>query len=177
MEDRREEAAAPLAPPVPWPAVAGADAAMPQIAGALERSLLALEAQCARTSVAYFYPGLRALPGLEQVHKENYEVSYHLTTALGSARAIMAGERLPGYYGLVLACQKEALEHQQKAVRAWGQMLRAAAPALQPAVHHLGAFLHATARTLAEGYAWTTHAFGPGTAQALLAWVEQVAHS
>lgn len=175
MEERAVSALP--APPVSPAAVAGVDAAIRQIIAGLARAQLALEVQCARVSVAYFFPGLRELPGLQEAHKENYEVSYHLITAMGAARAIAGGERLPGYYGLLLSCQKEASEHQEKVLQAWGRMQRAAPQRLQAAVQHLGGVLQATARATGQVQAFTRQAYGAEVADALLVWVERAHHS
>lgn len=167
-------AAAPALP------VAPAHAA-PYLGRVTERLMAAhhsLELQCADASLGHFIPSVATLPGFRTLHRENYEVSYHLVTALGSLRRLLAGEWHPGFLALLVACQEAAAHHQARAAEAWGRMMAAAPrdPAVRGLLERLGGFLDLTAGHIAAARGITESLLGAATVQSLTAWVRQVHH-
>lgn len=158
----------PAGPQGPAQAVPGLD----EVLAALHRAHVSLSLQCAVASLGQYIPEMRRLPGYEELHRENYEVAYHLTTAIGSARRILAGARDPGYFAKLISCQRAAYEHQERAAAAF-QRLAAAAPAqLRPTVQRLGGYIQATTREIRRAIALTTAALGPRTINQLQEWAE-----
>lgn len=150
---------------------------MDEIFTALQRTYSELTLQCAVASLGHYVPAMRGLPGFEQVHRQNYEVSYHLTTGLGAARRILAGAREPGYFALVVACQQAAREHQNRAMQALRQMAAAAPADLAPLLQRLSGHMQATAGHLQRTAGLTQAALGQDVVQRLLAWSRSVRYS
>lgn len=169
-----------LAPPAPAPALPVAPArAAPYLGRVMERLMAArhsLELQCADASLGHFIPSARVLPGFRTLHRENYEVSYHLVTALGSLHRLLAGEWHPGFLALVVACQEAAARHQARAAEAWGRMMTAAPrdPSVRGLLERLGGFIETTAGHIAAARGITESLLGPATVQSLSAWARQV---
>ncbi|WP_156807361.1 hypothetical protein [Effusibacillus pohliae] len=97
-----------------------------QVLAHLQNSLYALEVQCSLSTQMELNPETKALPGLRDVDKHNYESSYHRTTAIGCLRRILAGERHPDVMGIMIRCMLEAEEHDVETGRAMDRMLRSA---------------------------------------------------
>lgn len=68
------------------------------------------------------------VPGFEQLDEENYEVAYHLATAIGAAERLLAGSREPGHIALLASCMAEVREHQRKVMEAYSRLSRSAPP-------------------------------------------------
>lgn len=170
---------APWQVPAPGIMVALAADGLRRILALLDAAWQALTLQCADASVGHFIPAIRTLPGFRDLHHENYEVSYHLATASGVARRLLAGEWHPGYLALLVSCQRAAAEHQARALRAYRQ-LRAAAPVgVLPAgllglLDRLGGMLETTAGHLHSAQVLTESLLGHEAAQALASWAQQV---
>lgn len=162
--------------PVALPMLVRAVPTVDDILMSLQRAQHDLSLQCAVASLGRFIPDLRGRPGYADLHRENYEVSYHLTTAMGAARRILAGSRDPGYFALLVTCQRAAQEHQQRAIAAYRRMTgavpAAAAAELRPLLQRLGGHLQATAGHLERGMGLTTAALGPETITRLVRWTE-----
>jgi hypothetical protein len=96
----------------------------------LQRSLFALEVQCSFATQMKLLEETKSLPGLRELHKHNYETSYHRTTALGCLSRIQNGERHPHVYGIMIRCMLESEEHDaasEKAVKKMKQFARGTA--------------------------------------------------
>lgn len=164
-----------------WPADAGDLSAMHweipahlrQIRDCLSAAWDALTLQCADASVGHFIPEVRGLPGFRELHRENYDVSYHLATALGSASRLLMGDRHPGFLALLASCQKEAAEHQEKAALAYRQMAAAAPDAVRHLLRRLGGMILSTSRQLEAARAMTLSLLGPATVQTLVERTEE----
>lgn len=160
--------------PVGVPVLVQTVPSMDDILAALTEAYDDLTLQCAVASLGHYIPAMARLPGFEELHRQNYEVSYHLTTAIGSARRILAGSREPGYFALVVTCERAAREHQQRAMEAF-RRLSAAAPAdLRPLLQRLHGHHQATMGHIQRAAGITTAAFGPGTMAQLIQWSRQM---
>lgn len=138
----------------------------------MDRAHNELALQCAVASLGHYIPAMRRLPGFEELHKENYEVSYHLTTAIGASRRILSGSREPGYFALLVSCQREAEEHQRKAVAAFRRLAAAAPAELAPVVQRLGGHMQATSGRIQRAIGLSLAALGPAPVAALVRWTE-----
>lgn len=158
--------------PVRTAALVRAVPTMDDILVSLHRAFDDLTLQCAVASLGHFIPQMRCLEGFEALHRENYEVSYHLATAIGAARHITAGSREPGYFALVVACQREAHEHQRKATAAYRRMAAAAPPSLLPLMQRLGGHIQATAGHVQRSIGLSVASLGPEQIAQLVRWTE-----
>jgi hypothetical protein len=158
-------AGAPVGAPVP---------SMDDILAALTRAYDDLTLQCAIASLGRYIPAMAGLPGFDELHKQNYEVSYHLTTAIGSAGRILSGVQEPGYFALVITCERAAREHQQKAIEAFRKLADAAPADLRPLLQRLHGHIQATMGHIQRALGLTTAAFGPESIAQLLEWSRRV---
>lgn len=162
--------------PVGVPVLARSVPTMDDILAALQRAQANLAHQCAVASLGHFVPAMRGLPGFAELHKENYGVSYHLTTAIGAAEKILAGAREPGYFALVVTCQREAGEHQRKALQAFRQLAAAAPAGIRPLVQRLGGHMQATTGHIQRAAGLSVTALGPEVIRELVEWTEATPH-
>jgi hypothetical protein len=160
--------------PVGAPVLVQTVPSMDDILAALTEAYGDLTLQCAVASLGHYVPAMTGLPGLEELHRQNYEVSYHLTTAIGSARRILAGSREPGYFALVITCERAAREHQQKAQEAFRKLSEAAPADLRALLQRLHGHIQATMGHIQRALGLTTAAFGPESMDQLLEWSRQV---
>ncbi len=158
--------------PVAMPVLTRSVPTMDDILRSLQQAHSTLTQQCATSSLGHYVPAMRSLPGFEQLHRQNYEVSYHLTTAIGAARRILAGDREPGYFALVVSCQREAQEHQRRAEAAFRRMSQAAPERLRPLVQRIGGYIQATAGHIQRSVGLSVAALGPQAINALVRWTE-----
>ncbi len=162
--------------PVNWSVFRCAWPYIPEILRSLERAYDALAAQCAVASLGYVIPAMRELPGFEKVHEENYEVSYHLTTAIGSARQILMGYPEPGYFALIVSCIHEACKHQQMAMEALERMAEAAPEEIRPLIQRLRGLMQATSGHLQRARGLVRAAYGPEAMRQLRQRIEEAHH-
>lgn len=87
-----------------------------------EQSMYALEIQCSFATQMKLIEETKKLPGLPELHKQNYESSYHRTTALGCLYRILSGERHPHVFGIMIRCMIESEEHDEASANAIRQM-------------------------------------------------------
>lgn len=162
--------------PVGYPMLARAVPTIDDILISLQRAHTDLALQCATASLGHFVPAIRRLAGFEELHRQNYEVAYHLTTAIGSARRILAGARDPGYFALLVSCQREAREHQEKAAAAYRRLAEAAPAEVRPLIQRMGGHIQATSGHLQRSIGLSTAALGRETIADLQRWTEQMRH-
>lgn len=146
---------------------------MDDILAALTEAYSNLTLHCGVSSLMHYVPALRRRPGFKELHRENYEISYHLTTAIGSARLILGGSREPGYFALVVNCEREALEHQQRAMAAFRRLAEGAPAEVRPLLEQLQGLLQATMGSIQRAIGITTAVFGPETMARLVEWSRQ----
>lgn len=140
-----------------------------EILNALYGAYNDLTLQCAVASIGHYIPEMKRLPGFEAIHKANYETAYHLTTAIGAARMIMAGAREPGYFALLVTCERKSREYQQKAREAWQQMTEGDVPqAVRPYLEQIGGRIKATSGQLQRAIAMTNATLGQQAVQRLM---------
>jgi hypothetical protein len=104
----------------------------------MQKSLYALEIQCSFSTQMKLLEETKNLPGLRELHKHNYESSYHRTTALGCLYRILNGERHPHVFGIMIRCMIESEEHDaasEKAVTKMKQFARGTAEKWVQTVH------------------------------------------
>lgn len=86
----------------------------------VERSIHAEQIFCSIVTEMKFMPAFKDDPHLAEVHRQNYETSYHRNTAAGNLRRLLAGAG-PSDEMLVLMtieCFVEAREHDKRAEQA-----------------------------------------------------------
>ena len=128
-----------------------------------------LTLQCALASIGHYIPEMKRLLGFNEIHEANYEATYHLTTAIGAARMIAAGAREPGFFALLVTCERKTREYQQKARDAWLKMIEGDVPqAARPYLEHLGGRIKATSGHLQQAIAMTNAALGQEAVQRLM---------
>jgi hypothetical protein len=142
--------------------------------GALTAAVDQLTLQCADASVGHYIPEMARLPGFEKLHTENVWVSYHLITAIGAARRISAGSREPGYYALLVSCEREARKHQRQAMEALGRMAAAAPAGLGPLLQRLSGLTFSTMGQIDRATGLTVALLGPERIAGLMEWAAQV---
>lgn len=130
--------------------------------------------QCAVASLGHYIPGMADLPGFEQIHAENYEVAYHLTTAIGAAERLLAGSREPGYIALLASCMTEVWEHQRKVMEGYSRLSRSAPAQLAPLIRRIGGLVQATTGTTERAMGLAVAAVGRETLQRLAEWELEV---
>ncbi|MCL6518081.1 hypothetical protein, partial [Alicyclobacillus sp.] len=86
----------------------------------LEQSIHAEQVFCSIVTEMKFMPAFKDDPNLAEVHRQNYETSYHRNTAAGNLRRLLAGAG-PSEEMLVLMtieCFVEAKRHDRQAEEA-----------------------------------------------------------
>lgn len=151
--------------------------AVNEILTELTRALAALALQCAASSLAFYIPEARNLPGLDALHKANYEASYHLLTATGAAHSILMGAPEPQYYALLVNCERKTQEALQEARDAFQQVSRAAPEALRPWAQRVGGLLQATSGHLQRAVGLTTAALTPQARQQVMQMIQRAGGS
>lgn len=140
-----------------------------EILNALYSAYNDLTLQCAVASAGLYIPEMKRLPGFAEIHKENYAVSYHLTTAIGAARQILSGAREPSYFALLVTCERKTRTHQQRAREAWQKMTEAEMPqSIRPYLQQIGGRLQGTSGFLQRAIGLTNSALGQETVQRLM---------
>lgn len=157
-------------PPIQPQAAARLLNTLTPILSALQATRQNVTAQCAVSSLGHYIPGMSELPGFEQIHEENYEVAYHLTTAIGAAERLLAGSREPGYIALLASCMTEVREHQRKVMEGYSRLSRSAPGQLAPLVRRLGGLVQATTGTTERAIGLAVSAVGRETLQRLAEW-------
>ena len=157
-------------PPVPAAELAYTRPMMDQLLPALWGTYQNLTKQCAVSSLGHYVPGMSQLPGFAELHRENYAVSYHLTTAIGAVTKILEGSREPGYFGLLASCLRAASEHEEKVTQAFSEMVTAAPERLLPLMHQLNGLLRLTSGTIQYSINLAVSALGSETFAALVQW-------
>lgn len=143
--------------------------AVNEILNALYSAYNNLTLQCAAASIGHYIPEMKRLPGFEAIHQANYEATYHLTTAIGAGRMVMAGAREPGYFALLVTCERKTREYQQKAREAWQQMTEGEVPqAARPYLEQVGGRIKATSGHLQRAIAMTNATLGQQAVQRLM---------
>jgi hypothetical protein len=148
-----------------------------EILTALMRAHHDLALLCAAATRANYMPEVRRLPGLQALHKANYEAAYHLTSAIGAAHMIMAGAREPSYYAVLVNCQRKAAEALQRAADAHRQMAAAIGQAHRPLGQQIGGHIQGALGNLQRAYGITTAVLGQETIQRLMEMDRQAAGS
>lgn len=156
----------PMMLPMPMQAVS-------QVLNSLIQTYNSLTLLCAAASLARYIPEARDLPGLDALHRALYEASYHLITATGSARMILSGAGQPGYYALLLNCQREIWEALQNARDAFNQLSQATPENLRPWAQQVGGLLQATMGHLLRAMGITTAALGQQGLEQLQQFIQQ----
>ncbi|MDI3326981.1 MAG: hypothetical protein QJR06_00340 [Alicyclobacillaceae bacterium] len=110
----------------PWPHCPTDQRAFAKILDHLRTSQYALAVLCSVSTQMKLLPAAAELPGLADLHRENYETGYHRLTAEGCVRRILAGDDHPTVVGIALRCMAEAAEHDRRARDAIGRMAAAA---------------------------------------------------
>lgn len=87
-----------------------------------QQSLYALEVQCSFATQMKLTESTKNLPGLQELHRHNYESSYHRTTAMGCLYRILSGERHRHVVGIMIHCMIESEEHDRASQQAIQQM-------------------------------------------------------
>ncbi|MDI3256829.1 MAG: hypothetical protein QJR01_03725 [Kyrpidia sp.] len=109
--------------PVPHPPID--HAVFTRVADHLTASEYALAVLCSVSTQMKLLTITKDLPGLEELHRENYETGYHRLTAKGSIRRILAGDHHPTVVGIAVQCMHKAAEHDRRAADAIQRMMAA----------------------------------------------------
>lgn len=161
-------AAAPVGPEVLQPVMP----VLQQLLGMLHGAQHTMSLQCGTSTLGWFLPAVKRLPGFKELHKENYEVSYHLSTACGSAHMLLAGAGRPELLATIADCLREAREHEEKAREHCRRMRQAAPASVQPLLEQIQGYLQATLGQMERAQGLLTHVLGPDQVGRLVAWAE-----
>lgn len=133
---------------------------LPELIAALEQAQLHFNEFCGLASLGYFLPSAKRLPGFLTIHKENYEVAYHLGTAIGSARLMAHGATDEGLAAYLVHCQVAVHRHLRTIQAAYRRLWAAAPHDLRPWADALGGHLDATRGWARRAYGLTEAALG-----------------
>ncbi|MBX6395160.1 MAG: hypothetical protein IRY98_05475 [Alicyclobacillaceae bacterium] len=106
----------------PWPHCPIDRTAFNRILDHLSASQYALTILCSVSTQMKLLPATKDLPGLNDLHRENYETGYHRLTAEGCVRRILAGDDHPTVVGISIHCMMKAAEHDRRAREAIDRM-------------------------------------------------------
>ncbi|MDG5789725.1 hypothetical protein QA612_19900 [Evansella sp. AB-P1] len=93
----------------------------------LTQSMQGEEMVCSMSSQLYHIPATENLEGLDQMHEQLYESSYHRVTALGSAKRLQSGESHETIVKTMVSCVDNALLADHEVTR-WLPVMKGNAP-------------------------------------------------
>jgi hypothetical protein len=92
----------------------------------MQNSMYALSLLCSVATQMKLVEETKRLPGLAELHHENYETSYHRVTAIGCLHRVIAGDRHHPVIGIMIRCMIASWQHDEKADAAIRRMEQAA---------------------------------------------------
>ncbi len=98
-------------------------AAYVDVLGHVERSIKAEQMFCSIATQMTFLPQFRYQAELKNVHRENYETSYHRNTAAGNLRRLLTGEFDEMLVLMTVECLIESRKHDKIAETSLGKIV------------------------------------------------------